>query len=477
MLLSLMGDPLRLSQILINLVNNAIKFTEKGEISIHVRCLEHQSDQVHVLFEVCDTGIGMTPEQQQRLFQAFTQADSSTTRKYGGTGLGLTISKCLVELMNGRIQVKSLLGIGSTFSFNIWFPLQEIILEDAVQSSSTTRNPVKNLRGLRVLLAEDNSINQQIAVELLTSAGISVDVADNGRIAVEKLKANGPYDTVLMDLQMPEVDGYAATAAIRACSEFQSLPIIAMTAHAMDEERQRCFDAGMNDHIAKPIDPDILFETLARWNPTRSFSPGTHTEPLIFDIEGIDTVAALYRMGGNHKLYQKLLGQFVVEQSDAAQRLRVLIESSDIHTAKQLAHTIKGVAGNIGAVSLAECLSQLEKAIHHAEEITPHLKKFTETITMLLEKIQAYLDKDNLSSISSPSSVVVDHQALVQQLAHLLSNNDDSALDHFARYKLELSMMLGVYTKAIENALNEFDLKTASTRLHEAALQLHINLK
>lgn len=509
---SLMGDPLRLSQILTNLVNNAVKFTEHGEISIHVRNLENNPDHVHLLFEVRDTGIGMTPEQQGRLFQAFTQADGSTTRKYGGTGLGLTISKRLIELMNGSIQVKSEPGIGSTFSFSAWFTLGKTIPDaNAVaKPGHDAHYSAARLQGLHILLAEDNSINQQIAVELLTSAGIKVEVADNGRIAVEKLKAgNGCYNIVLMDLQMPEMDGYAATTAIRALPEFSGIPIIAMTAHAMAEERQRCLDSGMNDHISKPIDPVVLFETLARWNPTHTaqedpevseehaplhdqavlksntlipgmLSPENLTAQTITTsptllIEGLDTTTALNRIGGNLKLYQKLLRQFAVDHIGSAQHLQTLIENGDAHTAKQLAHTIKGVASNIGAMPLAECLSQLEKALHHAEDTTLHLKTCTETLTALLEAIQHNVDQESPLPVPT-ASLIENHHEKVQELARLLSKADDRALDYFAQHKPELSSALGTHAKTIEQALNEFDLKAASIRLHDAAQQLQINL-
>ena len=268
----LVGDPLRLEQILINLLNNAIKFTEHGQISVAVRLVAQVGKRVRLRFDVRDTGIGMSPEQSARLFRAFTQADGSITRKYGGTGLGLTICKRLVELMGGAIGVESRPGAGSTFSFTARFDLGELAPfapapADAPSAGETDRPRVR-LDGARILLAEDNDVNQQIATELLRGAGARVTVANDGQEAVEQALAGldgEPYDLILMDVQMPRMDGYQATRRLRADQRLRELPIIAMTAHALVEERQRCLDAGMNDHIAKPVEPELMFRTLRRW--------------------------------------------------------------------------------------------------------------------------------------------------------------------------------------------------------------------
>jgi CheY-like chemotaxis protein len=410
---SLVGDPLRLGQVLINLVNNAVKFSARGEVLVTVAIEERVSDRVKLKFSVRDTGIGMTPEQTARLFQPFSQADTSTTRKYGGTGLGLSICKRLVEMMGGDIWVESIYGQGSSFFFTAWFgigsarperkrfipnlagvralvvddnalaceiladalkvfalrvdsvssgesairelaaadlqdPYQVVLMDwhmpsmDGLEASShflcsgrlknvpkivmvtafgreevraqaeemgikgyllkpvspsllydTLMNvfgvaeqeddrsrpkkkeediPSPNVNGIRILLVEDNEVNQQVATELLESAGAIVTIADHGSEAVRILtegKDPSSFDVVLMDLQMPEMDGFTATRLIRAEPRLQGLPIIAMTAHALVEERQRCLEAGMNDHVAKPIHPDALFATLLRWAKPR----------------------------------------------------------------------------------------------------------------------------------------------------------------------------------------------------------------
>ncbi|HVR54914.1 MAG TPA: PAS domain S-box protein, partial [Pseudorhodoferax sp.] len=321
---ALVGDPLRLGQVVTNLVSNAIKFTERGRVALRVRGLERGAGMARLQLEVHDSGIGMDAEQTARLFQAFSQADGSTTRKYGGTGLGLTISKRLVEAMGGSIGVDSTPGEGSRF----WFQLSLPETDRASLAPATTPAPQAQehapLRGVRLLLAEDNEINQQIAVELLESAGASVAVADNGRLAVDLLASGGPFDAVLMDLQMPVMDGMQATRLIRADARHARLPIIAMTAHAMVEERERCLAAGMVDHITKPIDPPAMLLTLARWVQPRDAAPAqapvppaaqetvptSDAAPALPTLAGLDTAAGLARAGGKTALYLRLLRQF-----------------------------------------------------------------------------------------------------------------------------------------------------------------------
>jgi signal transduction histidine kinase/CheY-like chemotaxis protein len=261
----LIGDPLRIGQILLNLVSNAIKFTDQGEVMVSVTAGKIDEKTVELIFTVRDSGIGMTQEQQHHLFQVFCQADASTTRRFGGTGLGLAISKQLVETMGGVIWVESTPNLGSVFTFKIPLELQQTSSSvPALQNSAEQLSPVlPNLSGIRVLLVEDNTINQLIAEELLADVGVIVDIADNGSLACDKVFSGINYDAILMDVQMPVMDGIEATRKIR--EQGFSLPIIAMTAHAMDEEKQRCLRAGMNDHVSKPMDPDSFYETLAQW--------------------------------------------------------------------------------------------------------------------------------------------------------------------------------------------------------------------
>nr|WP_319493752.1 response regulator [uncultured Desulfobacter sp.] len=511
---SLIGDPLRLKQILVNLAGNACKFTEQGEVELSCTLDEQaEHDKVVLRFCVRDTGIGMTQEQQDSLFHAFTQADNSFTRKYGGTGLGLTISKRLSELMGGGIGVASEYGKGSTFFFtvrltvdnkqetrkqvtaddalhqkkvlviddnetargifqsylenmgfrvetvdsgqagldciersvktdpfeiilldwkmpamdgmetcgrihlmaNLW-PTPKIIMATAYGRAEARNQGQKNgldgfvtkpvtqstlydaimaaygrnviskpqrldgymtkakmRHGARILLAEDNEINQQIALEILESAGLSVDVANDGQEAVDAVKAQ-KYDLVLMDIQMPIMNGMQATARIREFKTATQLPIIAMTAHAMAGDREKSLAVGMQDHVTKPIDPKALFNAIIRWIPpvtqTRSKefktvagdkkTKETDRDVLPPELPGFDMDSGLRRVGGNRELYRKLLVKVHQDYADATVKLHDLIKKNKMEEARLFVHSIKGVAGNLGADALQSASLEVE---------------------------------------------------------------------------------------------------------------------
>lgn len=268
----LLGDSVRLNQVLLNLAGNAVKFTEKGSVTIKVSKQNSEGDKANILFEVIDTGIGIAPDQINKLFTSFTQASSDTTRKYGGTGLGLTISKRLVEMQEGNIGVISTVGEGTTFYFNINFPLGDAA---AGLIEKNLAEEVK-LSNLRILLVEDNAFNQMVAVDTLEGAieNVTIEVAENGQEALDKIKAyetqdweSGkafPYDVVLMDMMMPVMDGLEATRAIRKLNDkVKDIPIIALTANAIKEEIQKCYDAGMYDFVTKPFDTNVLLKKIA----------------------------------------------------------------------------------------------------------------------------------------------------------------------------------------------------------------------
>ena len=282
----LLGDPLRLGQVLLNIVGNAIKFTDSGEVELSVTVAEATDPELaHLQFSVTDTGIGMDAAQQSRLFHAFSQADSSVTRRFGGTGLGLAISKGFLDMMGGLITIDSTPGFGTAFRIHLTLKRSQTKpLPSAHASATAVQRAVREddgeeLRGIHLLLAENNAINQEIAINLLTGAGASVVCVENGRLAVEKIiDGSERFDIVLMDVQMPELDGLAATVRIRQHLSELDLPIVAMTAHAMDEERRRCLAVGMNDHISKPIDPLTMIETILRWSHAKPPAPVQRAE-------------------------------------------------------------------------------------------------------------------------------------------------------------------------------------------------------
>ncbi|HVK94790.1 MAG TPA: two-component regulator propeller domain-containing protein [Noviherbaspirillum sp.] len=624
---TLIGDPLRLGQILTNLVSNAVKFTERGEIMVRAEALETTHDQVKLKFTVQDTGIGMTREQCDRLFQAFTQADGSTTRKYGGTGLGLTISRRLVELMGGAIWVDSEPGKGSTFSFTAWFGLcntqvprimpeelnglRVLVVDDNTSVRRTlvaycaaislrideavsgeeavakvtqarksgqpyalvlmdllmpgiggmeaariikadtsppkvvivtalgtedVRSDVDNLSldgflvkpvsastlfdtlahlysktvdvgrgkplpstmderldGLHVLLAEDNPINQQIAVELMEGAGITVDVADNGRIVIDKLRSGKRYDVVLMDLQMPEMDGYTATAVIRRELRMTALPILAMTAHAMAEERQRCLDAGMNDHIAKPIDPDVLFEALARCsgrqpstgmggsvgrNDSSGGSEGvaTNASAALAPIEGIDTESALRRVGGNATLYTRLLAQFVAGQADVPAQIGWHLAAGNRDAAQRIVHSTRGVAANVGADALADAAAQLEKALVDRQEDAVLIQRFADLSATTIAVLRKALPMESMQ-VEQQGATPPTSADILQQLANYLATGDSDAIDYFSTHRNALLPLLGSSVGMLERTINDFDFENALERLSAAAQAASIELR
>ncbi|MFD2229590.1 CHASE domain-containing protein [Alkalimarinus sediminis] len=274
-LTQLIGDPFRLEQILLNLCSNALKFTNQGSVNVSVSATPVNSSSLSLLFSISDTGIGISPEQQKKLFSSFKQADTSTTRKYGGTGLGLTISKRLIELMEGSITLQSEEGKGSTFAFAISLPSSEQPVSEPNQKQpplaeeagyiESLLNSDKPLLGLKLLVVEDNLVNQLIAEEVLNGFGAETVLAENGKIALEKLKREGPFAAVLMDIQMPVMDGYETTERIRENPAYKDLPIIAMTANAMSSDREQCLKAGMNDHLPKPFEPEEVARAIVKW--------------------------------------------------------------------------------------------------------------------------------------------------------------------------------------------------------------------
>jgi PAS domain S-box-containing protein len=623
---ALIGDPLRLGQVLINLVNNAVKFTHKGDITVGIRKIAEEPDGVRLRFEVTDTGIGLTKEQQSKLFSAFSQADASTTRKYGGTGLGITISKRLVEMMDGEIGVAGKPGVGSTFHFTARFGVhsprlpaadetggvpevrvlvvddnsgaREILLSmlvslkfdaaavgsgaealaeleraqienkpyglvlmdwmmpgmDGVEtiegihadaklshvpsiimvtaysrdellqrikdikidglltkpvSPSTLlesifsafgretalrprkwhrradyREAVKALQGAYLLLVEDNAVNRELAFEILQGAGIRVDIANNGAEAVEKV-GRADYDGVLMDCQMPVMDGFDATRNIRENKRNARLPIIAMTANAMAGDREKCIESGMNDYMTKPIDVDRLFVTLGRWIKPKAAAAAVETstptgaDDYMPDIPGLETGKALRRVGGNVKLLRRLISRFNETQADVMERIKAALGSGDAQTATREAHTAKGLAGNIGAARMFECAAAVEGMLRRGETagLTEAMAAMAAELDSLLERIISSIGGDAAASTSAGAVDMAGLEEDMRKLAALLTEDDSSAAkaaDGIAE-KLDAAGK-GSAAKRLKKLISRYDFEAALVVLKETAQALGIAL-
>ncbi len=511
---TLLGDPLRLGQILINYANNAVKFTSSGGITITIYIKEMIQDDLLLRFDVIDTGIGISAEQSKNLFRSFEQADASTTRNYGGTGLGLAISKGLAGLMGGAVGMTSVPKEGSTFWFTarvglgvktVYGPLSEFgslyaaaALSDEHQQARAALVP---LSGARILLVEDNELNQQVASELLKEVGMSVTVASNGRKAVECVAASNsdraPFDMVLMDLQMPVMDGLTATKMIKLDAGNESLPIAALTANIMQEVRLQCLNAGMVGFVVKPIEPIDLWRTLAhlikprtglgsRTNATpltTSLEPFTAptTESVLSDlagIDGLDATLGLHRVLGRQSLYIELLRKFTGSQANALNELQAALDVQDQDSAERIAHTLRGVAGNIGAIQLAAASAQLEATIRSkagttaiaAEMVKPRqlLKKLIARLQEKLPQIQAMAQAD-----TDPSLQI---SAVCNRLALLLAEQDFEAEEVFEKHHEVLRITLGDGFPGLKAAMQIFKFDRALIALNEACAACHIRL-
>ena len=623
------GDPLRLGQILINFCNNAVKFTEKGEIVVTARVQESDEKGQLVRFAVRDTGIGLTEEQMGRLFQAFEQADVSTTRQHGGTGLGLAISKRLAQLMGGDVGVSSDLGKGSTFWFTAYlekgegvarrlsrpelqgrhvltiddnaqarevlasmlqsmsFDVHEapsgqegielvrqaavrgepydvvfidwqmpgmdgietgrrirglkelsspphlvmvtaygreevmrqaedtkfesvlikpvtpsMLFDSVVQALSTDehkesepREPATagfnfdRIRGAHVLLVEDNELNREVAIGLLEDAPVSVSTADNGEEAI-RLLGEGAYDLVLMDMQMPVMDGLTATRQLRKDPKFTDLPIVAMTANAMAGDREKCLEAGMNDHLAKPIDPDKLFEALLRWIQARSESSGAVTiaeapkpkaaaEVAPLDIAGINTQTALKRTGGNRQRYESLLQRFAASQTGAVREIRAAIAAKDIETAQRTAHSLKGAAANLGANDLSTAFATVEIAIKTGSDASAALVEVEKLLAATVAAIQRALPSNVNPPATSPRNG--DSAAAVPalwRLKKLLESDDSEAAEFIVEARATLSSALAASeVESLERMVRDFNYDGALQTVAKIARRLSLNLE
>lgn len=471
----LMGDPLRIGQVLLNIANNAVKFTAAGQVVIDIKAMEVTDKQCRVMFSVSDTGIGMTEEQVGRLFQSFSQADSSTARRFGGSGLGLVISKNLIEMMGGDVWVTSRAGEGSEFSFMLPFEIAEgeHIADDIghlVTPSHSTAKSLDSISGNRLLVVEDNEVNQLLAKELLEREGFEVVIVNNGAEAIDILEHQS-FGGILMDIHMPVMDGYEATRLIRSQAKYKDLPIIAMTANAMVSDREDAEAAGMNDHVSKPIMTEHLFSVLRRWLPVVEKSVKQHIERdctedsqdlELITIPGIDLKKGLARLNGSSSSYRKLLQSFWHTYHNAYQTIDDAILNDDSEALKRFVHTLKGLGVSIGAELASERAFELDA--RYKKDTDPpraeELRAFAQYVAELAQSIEAALDT---LVASSEERQQIDPELLESRLTALhdqLSAFDfsaDSSLDELLTYELSEEVRTCLEQAASELERYNFD--------------------
>ena len=492
---TLVGDPLRLRQILINLTGNAVKFTEHGQVVIAVDPARRAPipGRFILTFSVIDTGIGMDDEQIGRIFAPFSQVDSSIARRYGGTGLGLSIVKRLVDLMGGTLEVVSHPGQGSRFSFTIEFgEASEGIKAGAVPYSSRPerqRAGLVNIKGSRILLVEDNPINQQVACEIMHQVGMVVEVAASGREALAVLGSGCGFDLVFMDIQLPDMDGFEITRLIRKQWSIETLPVVAMTAHALAEERENCLAAGMNGHVTKPVNPHELYESLVRWIRPRDpddkeAAVDAPDEDYIFpsSLPGINVPMVLKRIGGNGRLLRDLLVAFSEQHQNSVAEMRLAMEAHDMEQVSRIVHNLKGVSANLGADSIYALTRAIEDALqgNHGDGLPSILDQLEQAMDGVLVSVRM-LDSSRAgktAGVQPETEISLGKDALAQRLnalAVLLRHNKAAATKQLK--ELSPHLPASPTLSALEEQIKSLDFKKGLVSLKQLAEELHVHLE
>jgi PAS domain S-box-containing protein len=494
----LRGDPTRVRQAFLNFASNAVKFTDRGAITLRARLLEDNGEQVLIRFEVEDTGIGIAADDLPVLFEPFTQADVTTTRIYGGTGLGLSICRRLIELMGGTTGVESELGRGSLFWFSLWFERGCGILhaepDDAAHNLGNAATAEDELRqkhgGLHLLLVEDNAVNREVALELIHAAGLNADSAADGLEAVA-MASSTSYDLILMDMQMPRMNGLDATRAIRALPSGVATPILAMTANALNEHRKACMDAGMNDFVAKPVDPQFFYAMLLKWLPRAAVAaPDTSVVPEVVEeliggnaeffrriarIPGLDVDLGLSLLRGNVNKYSRLMLIFVVRCEQFAGQISAMVVRGEFVTLKPIVHSLKGTASMLGAIDVTASAEALHSALDGdagKEVLRPLCTILSENLFSLANKIRQAsaenIDPARAENID-PARAETEERclAVLSRLVGLLEqSNLEANYLAWEEFKL-LQATLGESAKELLAHIESFDYDEALTQLRQ----------
>lgn len=493
---NLVGDSLRIRQVLLNLMGNAIKFTEQGQVVLNISLLrrEETTQQAQLHFSVQDSGIGMSEQQLKNIFTSFNQAESTISRRFGGTGLGLTISQRLIQLMGGTIKVESIEGQGSVFSFNLWVSISHNNARSGVifnhvdntelsRSSHNLEQSVHQLKGLKLLLVDDNPINQMVASELLQNAGAEVTIVSGGREAIQALEYdNAVYDLVLMDIQMPELDGYQTTELIRKQPKFASLPIVAMTANAMESDKQACLQAGMNDHVGKPFELEHLIKTVLRYcksnHSTENIAAHSGEDmPAMLKMDAqtgveefcqqhkIDMRNAMHRLGEASVLYKNLIERFASQMNNYQQQLADKKVCSDPTQLQLIFHTIKGTAATLGFEVVQMFAADLEGKLKSGDKVVP--KEIQQAFNSLNEQQQSIIQKlldllavhgDSKVKISSDD---IDFEQQLNELIKLLTSNNMQSWETFKSIEANLNDLDRQKTVLISHAIDALDFTSA----------------